>query len=344
LLIAVPILWWGFVGICLKENYVLDFSQPTMTYLLSWMSAFVYLNFTEGQSKRRVKRMLSQYVSEEMLNEVLAQPDEILHAGVGQEVNLSVLFSDVRSFTNISESLPAEQVVKLLNCHFSVMSEVIFANKGTLDKFIGDAIMAFWGAPIKVENHADLSVKAAIEMHQQIAVVNERLNTMELPSINVGIGINTGKVVLGNIGSDRKLDYTVIGDPVNLASRMEGITKTYGVPIIISESTRAQLTDHRPCVLLDRVRVKGKVHPIAIYLPLATSNENPSDFTENKDIAERSIKAFHYYQSQQWDSAIEAYQELPYLELRQLYIERIAYFKANPPPNDWDGVYTFETK
>jgi len=344
LLMTAPILWWWITGIQLENNVVINVALPTLSLGLAWTSSFTYLSFTEGASKRRVKRMLSQYVSETMLNEALAQSDDILHAGVGREENLSILFSDVRGFTKISESLPAEQVVQLLNCHFSEMSEVIFANQGTLDKFIGDAIMAFWGAPIQVSNHAELSVKAALDMCRQMHVVNDRLNGLKLPSITVGIGINTGQVVLGNIGSDRKLDYTVIGDAVNVASRMEGITKMYGVPVVISESTRLGLQDYRPCVLLDHVRVKGKSEPSPIYYPLPNKAESPEMFESHAEMEQLSVEAFESYQQQRWADAERLYKQLSLLQLRDVYLERIAQFRANSPPDDWDGVYTFTSK
>ena len=343
-LIGTPVAWWWLCGLFLQNNIQLNFTQPTTGFALGWSWSFTYLSVTEGASKRRVKRMLSQYVSPAMLDQVMAQRDDILHAGVGKSETLSILFSDVRGFTKISESLPAEQVVTLLNCHFSEMADAIFNNMGTLDKFIGDAIMAYWGAPIRLDDHADRSVKASLDMIQALRKVNRQLSDLRLPSIEIGIGINTGDVVLGNIGSDRKLDYTVIGDAVNVASRMEGITKMYGVPIIISETTRMALRTNRPCVLIDHVQVKGKTEPVAIYLPLADELEAPEQFAEHCRMATLAQRAFAYYQTQQWDIAETLYRQLELPHVRALFFSRILEFRRNPPPVFWDGVYTFTTK
>ncbi len=343
-LVGTPLLWWWLSGWALVHNLQLNVTQPLTGFALGWSWSFTYLSVTEGASKRRVKRMLSQYVSPAMLDEVLAQRDEILHAGVGKTETLSILFSDVRGFTKISETLPAEKVVTLLNCHFSEMADAIFNNFGTLDKFIGDAIMAYWGAPIPVSDHADRSVKAALDMMRALDTVNQRLAEMGLPSIEIGIGINTGDVVLGNIGSDRKLDYTVIGDAVNVASRMEGITKMYGVPVVISETTRMALNTPRPCVLLDYVRVKGKTEPMAIYLPLPDAGDSPTQYASHCEMAILSQRAFAYYQSQQWDKAEALYRDLHLDSVRALFLSRILEFRRQPPPFFWDGVYTFTTK
>ncbi len=343
-LFGIPVLWWWICGLYLQNNVQLNFTQPITGFALGWSWSFTYLSVTEGASKRRVKRMLSQYVSPAMLDQVMAQREDILHAGVGKTETLSILFSDVRGFTKISESLPAEQVVTLLNCHFTEMADAIFNNLGTLDKFIGDAIMAYWGAPIRLDDHADRSVTASLEMIQALKKVNRQLSDLRLPAIEIGIGINTGDVVLGNIGSDRKLDYTVIGDAVNVASRMEGITKMYGVPIIISEATRMALKTNRPCVMIDQVQVKGKTEPVAIYLPLADEHEQPENFAKHCQMAALSQRAFAYYQTQQWDIAESLYKQLELPHVRALFFSRILEFRRNPPPVFWDGVYTFTTK
>lgn len=344
LLVGIPFGYWLFTGWQLENNIQLVFTVPVMGFALGWSWSFTYLSFTEGASKRRVKRMLSQYVSEAMLNEALESPDEILHAGVGKEETLTILFSDVRSFTKISENLPAERVVQLLNCHFSEMAETIFENQGTLDKFIGDAIMAYWGMPIKVEHHADHAVRAAMGMMVALENVNKELKARELPSIEIGVGLNTGNVVLGNIGSDRKLDYTVIGDAVNVASRMEGITKMYGVPIVVSESTRMMMMEPRPFLLLDHVRVKGKTEPMAIYTPLPDQKEDPEHWKSHCEQEVLSQKAFAYYQTQQWDLADQYYRQLQQAHVRALFLSRILEFRRQPPPPNWDGVYTFTSK
>jgi adenylate cyclase len=340
-LAAIPFVYWFFTGWQLRHNIQPALTVPLLGFALGWSWSFTYLSFNEGASKRRVKRMLSQYVSQTMLEEVMASPDDILHAGDGKTETLTILFSDIRGFTKLSETLSAERVVKLLNTHFSEMAEVVFENNGTLDKFIGDAIMAYWGMPIKVENHASRSIKAALAMCTALARVNARLQDERLPTIDIGIGLNTGQAVLGNIGSDRKLDYTVIGDAVNVASRIEGLTKIYGVMLIISESTWLAMSEQRPCLLLDFVRVKGKSEPMAIFSPLVNPNDDATTEQRNQQLANLSLRAFAYYQTQQWDQAEELYQQLEQATLRALYLSRIAEFRRCPPPPAWDGVYTF---
>jgi len=323
---------------------VYDMTAPLLAIALSWLGSSAYLAFTEGKDKRRVRNMLSQYVSPAVLAEVVDKYENQIQAEVGTRENLTILFSDIRSFTAISETTTAEKVVEMLNTYFSAMSEVIFRYEGTLDKFIGDAIMAFWGAPIRLEDHADRGVKAAIEMQRALLKVNEELSTMGLPSVVIGVGLNSGEVILGNIGSARKLDYTIIGDNVNLASRLEGLTKLYGTPIIISEHTHEQLHRPVPCAVVDLVQVKGKQIPIRLYWPLALPDDDAATVKAAQGVAELSEKAFNAYLGQEWDEAIALYEQVPSEKLRDIFIARCSEFKQNPPGEGWDGVYTMTTK
>lgn len=252
-----------------KNNIVYDMVAPVTSIIFSWMGAFAYLSFTEGKDKRKIKRMLSQYVSPAILTAVIDRSSkDALRAEVGTRENLTILFSDIRGFTSISETQEPEQVVELLNGYLSGMVDVIFRHEGTLDKFIGDAIMAFWGAPVRVSDHGRRAVETAIDMIRQLELYNEGLKAKGISPLSIGIGINTGDVILGNIGSEKKLDYTVIGDNVNLASRMEGLTKEYHYPILISETTYEEVKDVIPCRYVDQVRVKGKTKEIKIYAPI----------------------------------------------------------------------------
>ena len=253
--------FWGY-----RHNILLDMVAPTMSILISWMGSFAFLSITEGKDKRKIKRMLSQYVSPSILATLIDKsPQDVLKAEVGSKENLTILFSDIRGFTSISERLAAEQVVELLNGYLREMVDVIFKHEGTLDKFIGDAIMAFWGAPIRTSDHAMQTVLAAFDMRRQLKVFNQELAAKGGFPLDMGVGINTGDVILGNIGSEKKLDYTIIGDNVNLASRMEGLTKEYGSPILITESTYESIKASVPCRIIDMVRVVGKKQGIRIY-------------------------------------------------------------------------------
>lgn len=325
---------WAF-----RQHQVIDLALPLSGIITIASLSFLYLLFTEGRDKRRVRAMLGQYVSPAVLNTVLERYQNQLEAEVGSEECLTILFSDIRGFTNLSETQSPAKVVEMLNYYFSSMTDAIFSHDGTIDKFIGDAIMAFWGAPIRDEQHAIKGVHAAMEMHRRLVEVNQWLTGKGYATIDIGVGLNTGPVILGNIGSSRKLDYTVIGDNVNLASRLEGLTKPYGCPIIISEYTYDQLKGEIPCYLVDLVRVKGKQHPIKIYAPIINA-----DIAHAAQFARISETAFSHYLKREWLLAILAYQQLPDSDYQRKFIRRCHDYQQSPPPIDWDGVYTMTTK
>jgi len=224
------------------------------------------------------------------------------------------------------------------------MTEIIFAHHGTLDKFIGDAMMAFWGAPLRTETHAGQAVTTALEMTGHLGRINQTLRDKGYPDIGIGIGINTGEVVLGNIGSERKLDYTAIGDNVNLASRLEGLTAKYGCPILISEYTYAELRNHIPCAIVDLVRVKGKQHPIAVYRPLCTPGDTPENLSNAHHLSNQYQQAFDLYKARRWPDAMAAYAALPQDAVSAMFMARIRNHMKSPLPEDWDGVYTMDSK
>lgn len=332
------------------NNQVVAVIRPLLAIALSWALAYAYLLFTEGREKNNVRKMFSRYVSPAALAAMIDNYDAYKDAGIGTKEIVTILFCDIRGFTTLSESLPAEKVVELLNFYFSQMTEAILAHNGTIDKFIGDAIMATWGAPVKSHSHANDATRAALTMVEKLTIVNQWLAEHQLQPIDIGIGIHTGEVVLGSIGSEQKADYTVIGDNVNLASRLEGVTKTYGCRLVLSEATHQQLREI-PCVLIDMIRVKGKTQPIKIYTPLQILKQNPSEDTP-PDNVQRSPKAvqqcieqaLNAYLDQYWEDAIAQFNALPNRRLAELYISRCEQFKRTPPPEDWDGVYVMTSK
>ena len=334
-----------FINIVLfRNNLVLNLSLPVLAILLSWFGSLIYFSFTEGKDKRKVRKMLSQYVSPDILAVVENNYSDHISAEIGTTENVSILFSDIRSFTSISEKLPATNVVELLNIYFSAMNDIIFQYKGTLDKFIGDAIMAFWGAPVKNNEHVLDSVCAGLKMTRELESVNQKLISKNYPPISIGVGINTADVILGNIGSEKKLDYTVIGDGVNLASRLEGLTKKYHVPLIISEFSYEIIANQVPCAKLDLVRVKGKNIPISIYAPMSIPSD-PIELQENAQIeAEKINKAFDLYSKKQWQSAINSYQLISNHELAEIFILRCENYSQNPPDKEWDCAYNLDSK
>jgi adenylate cyclase len=306
------------------------------------------LLFTEEKEKNKIRKMFSQYVSPAALTAMVDDFENYAKAGNGSKETITVLFSDVRGFTSLSENLPPEQVVEILNFYFTKMTEAVHNHHGTIDKFIGDAIMAVWGAPIKSDTHAIDAVNAAKEMMEKLKEVNAWLDEQNLPPLRIGIGVNTGEAVIGSVGSEQKADYTVIGDTVNLASRLEGVTKQYDCEIIVSESTKKALNDRVPCHVVDMIKVKGKEQAIKIYSPiLAEKEESQVALTKTYELhclSELSHEAFSHYLNKRWDLAISAYRKIPNENLRKKFINRCEQFREAPPPQDWDGATTLIAK
>lgn len=298
--------------------------------------------FMESLGKKRISRVFGQYIPNELVDEMNRTGTSVEVGGESRE--MTVLFSDVRGFTTISEGLDPQELVKLMNAFLTPMTKVVHDQRGTIDKYMGDAIMAFWGAPLADPKHAEHGVRAALEMVKAMAALRTSFEKRGWKPIKVGIGLNTGTMNVGNMGSDFRLAYTVLGDAVNLGSRVEGLTKAYGVQIIITEATRAAIED-LVCRELDRVRVKGKAEPVTIYEPVGFSAD-VDDATRSE--VERFDGVLAAYRGQDWDAAQAALEELkaqdPERALYPLYLERIAHFRKSPPPEGWDGVFTHTTK
>jgi adenylate cyclase len=298
--------------------------------------------FVETRSKRQFADLFGQYVPPELVDEMARDPER--YSMEGKNELLTVLFSDVRGFTTISEGLDPKELTQLMNEYLGAMTQVVRKNRGTLDKYIGDAIMAFWGAPVADVDHARHAVQTALEMQVELRKLDEPFKARGWPPLHIGVGINTGTMTVGDMGSPVRKSYTVMGDAVNLGSRLESITKQYGVGIIVSETTRALVKDivYRE---LDRVRVKGKDEPVGIFEPLGTPAE--LDKATNDELKLWS-QALRLYRAQDWDQAeLQLYnlsRMSPDRYLYPLYTKRIAHHRANPPGESWDGVTTFETK
>ena len=343
--IATGVLFAWFSYYQFEHNIVINMVSPLSSLAFAWILSFTAMVLMEGREKRKFKRMMSQYLSPAVLTTLVDNQEDFAKAEIGSKENITMLFSDIRSFTNMSEKLSAEKVVEVLNHYFSSMTDSIFEHEGTIDKFIGDAIMAFWGAPIKTDNHADKATESALDMIERLKAVNVWIESKGLDPIKVGIGIHTGDAILGNIGSENKLDYTIIGDNVNLASRIEGLTKQYGVSLLITEDTYHRLKNPIPCLIVDLVRVKGKKIPIKVLLPLSipdTASEQQAEQIRLR--ATNSDKAFQHYLDKEWDAAIEILNDLPDEPVHQILRERCENYKITPPENDWDGVFTMTSK
>ncbi len=260
------VLYIGYGLFSFKSNTQVEMIPFLFSTVTTSFFSFGYLTFTEAVEKRRVSQLFTQYVSKDVLNEVLHNYKEYLKSSAGQKVELTVLFSDIRSFTTMSETTPPEKIVEMLNIHFSVMADIILKHNGTIDKYIGDAIMAFWGAPVPTKDHAEQAVLAGVEMLEGLKEVNRTLKDRGFAhEVKIGIGINSGVATIGNIGSEQKKNYTVVGDTVNLSSRLESITKEYKTPLIFSEYTYNKIKNTIDCKLLGNVKVKGREQPVDIY-------------------------------------------------------------------------------
>ncbi len=301
------------------------------------------LVFEDITNEKRLKSTMARYMTKEVAEKLLEAGDAMLG---GQAQTASVLFSDIRSFTSISESVGAQETVSMLNEYFTVMVDIIFNYGGILDKYIGDAIMAVFGVPFATGDDADKAVMAGIDMLRALREFNdERVKYNKLP-IHIGIGINTDEIVAGNIGSLKRMDYTVIGDGVNLASRLEGANKYYGTSLLISEFTFKNLKDNYIYREVDRLRVKGKAKPVSVYEILDYHNEH--SFKNLKDVIEIYHEGIALYRKAKWKESIARFENAlslnPDDNLTRICIERCEYFLENPPPGDWDGVWTMTEK
>lgn len=301
-----------------------------------------YGYFVEARTKRQITNLFGQYVPGELVDEMSKNPEQVSMEGDSRE--MTILFSDVRGFTTISEKLDAKELTLLMNEFLTPLSRVIYKHRGTIDKYMGDCIMAFWGAPLPDPEHAKHAILAGLEMQQKLHELQPVFRERGWPEIHIGVGINTGRVSVGNMGSEVRVAYTVMGDAVNLASRLEGITKQYGAGVIVGENTRNAVTDfvYRE---LDMVRVKGKDKPVAIYEPVGLSGQVDKSVLEELKLFHQALKL---YRKQDWDQAeLQLYnlqRMAPECLLYKIYAERIAYFRSNPPGVDWDGVFVFQTK
>jgi adenylate cyclase len=246
-----------------KYNWWLDIIYTELAIILTFSVSYAVYYIMEGKEKIKIKKAMSNYISPQIMDEVLSDPTKLNLGGTKKE--LTILFSDVRGFTTLSENAEPEEVVKMLNEYFTAMVEVIFRNNGTVDKFIGDAIMAFWNAPLSIEDHAYFAVKTAVEMLEDLEKLKEKWAKENKSGINIGIGINTAEVTIGNIGSEKIKDYTIIGDGVNTASRLESITKEYKTKIIISETTYEKVKNKIIANYLGESKLKGKDKLIKVY-------------------------------------------------------------------------------
>ncbi|MDP1967646.1 MAG: adenylate/guanylate cyclase domain-containing protein [Burkholderiaceae bacterium] len=330
--------FWLYLG----YGLVLPLASALVMALTAFALNMSYGYFVESRSKRELAQLFGTYVPPELVDEMVKDPDSYSMKAAAKE--LTVMFCDMRGFTKMSEHMEPTQLQALLNGVFSRLTDLIRSNRGTIDKYLGDCVMAFWGAPVETPRHAQLSVKTAIEMSAAVGRLNEEHRSQGIPEIGIGIGLNTGTMCVGDMGSDIRRSYTVIGDAVNLGSRLEGLSKTYGVDIVVSESTRKLATDYA-WQELDRVRVKGKDQAVAIYWPMGLSAEISKAQSDELKTWAALLKA---YRAQDWDQCDVQLLNLERMNakkyLYELYAQRVASMRQLPFDPSWDGATNFETK
>jgi adenylate cyclase len=325
-----------------QKNVITPVTGPVAAVLFGYFGSAMYQYIIERRQKEMVKSIFSHYVSPAIVNELLNDPDKLQLGGEKKE--LTVLFSDIAGFTTLSEEIPPETLVVLLNKYLDCMTNIIIENSGTLDKYEGDAVMASWGAPIPMKNHALYACMSALAMQRSLkALRRDENNTFP---IYMRIGINTGEMVVGNMGGKKRFDYTVIGDAVNLGARLESANKQYGTEIIIGENTYNQVKDHVIVRKLDTIIVKGKTKPTTIYELIGMREDKLEEPEQNKvNLYNDGLKL---YPKRRWKEAIELFYELTMLYPEdvpsKIYLERSKRFLNNPPPEDWAGITVMESK
>jgi len=326
-------------------NLVMPTGVPVTYTLVVFLAQVLYGYFIEARRARDTAKTFGQYVPKEIVEEMAASNLQISMEGKSKE--MTVLFSDVRSFTTISEQFkdrPSE-LSELMNNFLSPLTLIIQKHRGTIDKYMGDCIMAFWGAPLDDPDHATHALQAAIELPKAMRALDGEFARRGWPPLHIGVGLSTGNMRVGNMGSTFRVAYTVMGDPVNLGSRVEGLTKEYGVAVICSEFTRSAGPSDWSYRELDVVRVKGKDVPVAIYEPMGPKDALSADVRQ--ELA-RHRGALKFYRAQKWDEAETEFFNLSRLpnahKVYKEFLDRIAYFRKNPPGEKWDGAFTFTHK
>jgi len=302
----------------------------------------------EFRLKQQIKKQFGTYLSPAMVM-ILQKNPELLKLG-GETKELSILFCDIRGFTPISEQYKTDPqgLTTLINRFLTPMTNMIMDNNGTIDKYMGDCIMAFWNAPLDVPDHRKKAIGSALEMVEGLKGLNDELSSEDKMPINIGIGINTGEVVVGNMGSDNRFDYSILGDAANLASRLEGQSKGYGVTIIIGEDTYKDVEDEYYCIELDKIAVKGKEESVTIYTVLST-HDYMWNYTDWASMDQQHEKFLALYRGQRWKTAEKFANDLaaswkPMQAYYKVMLDRIKNYEQNPPEENWDGTFRAETK
>lgn len=326
---------------CFMQRKLVGLVYPLLVITFMFIIITLFKYFFQDREKRFIFKAFSQYVSPGVVSQLMLHPEKL--SLQGEQRYVTVFFSDIRNFTSISETMSSSRLAKLLNLYLTAMSDIILNNNGMVDKYIGDAIMAIWNAPHEDRNHAANSVRSALAMKSALKKLAEEWKQSGFPSISAGMGINTGDLNVGNFGSEQKFEYTVIGDEVNLASRLEGLNKIYGTDILVSENTMKEAGDVFFFRYVDAVKVKGKERKIRIFEPVCEGRPE-HDILEEVAAFEAAV---HFYLKKDFVEAgriIRGLNEARPSRLYMLYLDRIQEFSEKPPSENWDGAYVFTEK
>jgi adenylate cyclase len=335
LAVLLAVLAAGEYGVFDRMGTWLPLAGAMMTVTLIYVANGTVAFVAEQRQRRELKNAFSMYVSPDLVNEVIEHPERLKLGG--ERRHMTILFSDLAGFTTISEQLDPEKVSGIVNRHLSEMTDTILGTSGTVEKFLGDGIMAMWGAPVADEKQHDHAVQAAIEMQQRMDVLSAEIEKDTGAVLKMRIGVNCGDCIVGNMGGNNRFDYTAVGDAVNLASRLEGVNKVYGTPILVSTAVVKEITNGVRFREVDTVRVKGKNVGITVHTPC-----------EDEALIAVSDEALAAYRASKFDEAEAAWKRLlekyPRDPVAAVFLERLAEFRADGVPDDWDGIHTLDTK
>lgn len=344
--IVAVVIWLGWIitsFVLFDRGYVLDIVWISIIVLFGYMGLLLERWFETDAQRKQIRAAFTRYVSPSVVEQLVNEPERLKLGG--ERRRMSVLFSDLRGFTTMSEGLTPEQLVDVLNTYLNEMTNIVFEEGGVLDKYIGDAVMAFWNAPLDQADHAARSVRTAIRMRDKLEQMNREGAFPKGIELKVGVGVNTGDMVVGNIGADVRYDYTVIGDSVNLASRTESLCKEYGVQIIITKNTLDMLDESYITRELDSVAVKGKKEPVRIFQVIGMAGEVEDSHVKFAKQFETALN--HYYGRNFTEAAAECEKLLqikPDDLTTQHLLERCHIYQESPPPSDWNGAWVMTKK
>jgi len=338
------IIYWASIKLFNEKNFLADMTSPFLAVIICYIGSTAYNYVTERKQKAIIKNMFSRYVNPTIVDELVANPEKLRLGGERKE--LTVFFSDIENFTSIAEKMSPEYLVTILNEYLNIMTSLVLFNNGTLDKYEGDAIVAFWGAPVPQIDHAFLACKTALEMQESLKGLREIWRQEGKPVLNMRIGINTGEVIVGNMGGASRFDYTVIGDSVNLGARLESANKQYHTTIMISESTYKKLEGKIFARELDMLVVAGKTEPIRVYELIGILDNGISP--ETIKFTELYTAGVRFHREREWNDAIRQFERaleiMPEDYPSKMYIDRSRLYQTAPPPDDWNGSFVLTTK